>query len=247
MFVELHGPDDAMGGALFSWGYGGTEFRYVGNSIANIIDQVIVALGRGWLEHHEEGFVRILPNAQNSGFLNDRLSEAPHPLFGDITSIPYDAQSWPPRWLTLSGIPLEHLTPAGADHTIAEALSALERGPFTGRVQGSVLRLGGTTDRVSVTVSDGTAEMQVLCPGSVTALGSRCPGRYEFAIVAAGLGVAPASDPFPGDVLEPRTAALLEQYRGVLTGRPHAIATEVRPLDPRPGEASGTSASPPTG
>ncbi len=246
VLVELHGPDDGGGGSMFAWGYGDTAFHYVGDSIVNIIDQATVALRRGWLEHHEDGSVRILPNAQGTGFLNDRLSDAPHPLFGDISSVPCDAQSWPSRWLTLSGIPLEHLTPAGADHTIAEALLALRRGQRNARVQGSVIRLGGTSDRVSVIVSDGTAEMQILCPGAVTALGPRCPGRYEFAIVAAGPGAAPVSDQFPGDFLEPRTAALLEQYRSVLTDRADAIATEVRPLDPPFDFTSGTHAPRPS-
>jgi hypothetical protein len=234
VFVELHGPQDDMGGSLFSWGYGDTAFCYIGDSITNIIEQVTLALRRGWLEHDEDGDVRILPSPQGSGYLNDRLTEAPHPLFGDIASMPGQTRSWPPRWLTLSGIPLEHLKPAGADHTIAEALSALRHGHVQARVQGSVMQLAGTSENVSVTVSDGTAQMQILCPAAVTALGPTCPGRYEFAIVAAGPGVAPVSDQFPGDFLEPHAAALLEQYRGVLTDRPHAIATEVRPVDRPP-------------
>jgi hypothetical protein len=233
VLVELHGPDDAAGGALFTWGYGDVEFSYIGDSIGNLVDHTIDALRGGWLEHFEDGDIQILPNATGGGgCLDDRLSSASHPSLGEIASIPGQARSWPHRWLTLSGIPVEHLTPAGADYTIAGALAALASGHPQARIQGSVIRLAGNAEHVSVTVSDGTADMQVVCPASVTALGPHCPGRFEFAIVAAAPDAAAPMQPFPGDVVPAHLAGLLEQYREVMTGRPDAIATEVRPLDP---------------
>jgi len=221
LFVELDGPDQDGGGAIFSWCYGGCDFRLVFADLAGLLDWLTAAVAEGLCVRRAD---HLYPDAAS---LVDKAPDlALHPVFGAIDSIPQDLSEWPESWLARSDITSERRHPAGADHTIAEVLTEAQLGPMNARIRGTVTELAGSGEGVKVTVTDGTGTMRIWCPAAVTVLGPRIGGAFEFHITAPARDVPDAPD-FGPLASDPRLADLPVDLDAVVT----RLASANAPID----------------
>jgi hypothetical protein len=232
LLIELHGPESEDGGAMFSWAYGGQDFRFVFGDMAGMIDALTSAVIEKRVERRGDHLYLTGPS-----WVDEAPGVALHPVFGAIDLIPEALAEWPEPWQLRSGITPDRRRPLGADHTIAEVFERLEHGPVSARIHARVLELGGGAEGARVTVTDGTGRMRIWCPASTTALGPGIDGTFEFHIRAPAQDV-PESPDFTGLENDPIYANLPIDMGGVVrrltsaTSPVDATATDIRATEP---------------
>jgi hypothetical protein len=226
MSMELAGPH-GPGGALFQWSLDGETFLLRHHRLGDWLEHLASLVNAGSYERFERSLTVSDPFDEELAGRGQVLP--PHPVYGETREFPKDPEGWPTHWQRASRIEVDDLRPHGATHTIAEVLASDPASELAATIEAKVIALSGQRD-TSVRVSDGTGEMDVLCPAITTALGPSIRSSYEFDIVVpTGHGVAPgeeviaASD--PDDAVQALTEAWSRKYP---IGRATAIATAVR-------------------
>jgi hypothetical protein len=228
------------------WSEGGTileldfdALSVVSHSVADRIDLLAELLSEGRFERGDRG-VSIDHRAEQEKRIARLDASGPHPLYGDVRSIPTKLESWPAHWLAASRVDLRSREPLGATHTIAELVAAAGAGRAAGRVHGEVTRLVGSAGGALVLVDDGTRLLDVWCPAGTSLWGPVHRTRFEFELTIEGsVGAPPDFDSgaqnvsryaLAGDLPSAQDAALafveaLDRHRAA------AVATDIRPLD----------------
>jgi len=187
------------------WGDGGTIFEFefdalpvVAYSLADRVDLVAELLAEGHFERVDV-YVSIDHRVEQRR-RSARLDAAgPHPLYGELHSIPPELESWPAHWLAASGIDLRDRVPLGTTHSIAELVAAGKLGTSRGRIHALVTSLGGSSEGSLVGVDDGTASLDVWCPSGTSPWGPVHRQRFEFDVTIEGHALAVATDIRPLD------------------------------------------------
>ena len=84
-----------------------------------------------------------------------------------------DPANWPAHWRASAGIVEGDDVPLGTTHTIAELVEASAQAPFAARIAGRIVSLATFGTHTYDVIDDGTASIDVLCPGTVDAWVSR--------------------------------------------------------------------------
>jgi hypothetical protein len=200
--------------------------------VAELLDEGSFELQDGWAElDHPAVLAKRLARLESSG---------PHPVYGDLRSIPAELHLWPAHWLAASGIDLRSREPLGSTHTIAELVAAAGHGPVTGRLHAEVVRVAGSAAGALVVVDDGSGALDVWCPAGTSPWGPVHRLRFELEVtIERPAGALPDLDSphaeitrhaLAGDLASAQEAAIAfsEQLQ---THRAAAVATDVRPLD----------------
>ena len=225
------------GGVILEWDV--DVLPLVSHTLADRID-MLAALLAGELFERGDGGVSIDHRAEQE-LRSARLdASGPHPVYGGLHAIPRELGSWPAHWLAASGIDLRDREPLGATHSIAELVAAAAVGPVTGRVHGEVIRLVGSGDGALVVVDDGTASLDVWCPGGTSPWGPVHRRRFELEVTADGpVGALPDLDAPQEEITRHALAGHVENAQGAMLTffenldrhRPGAVASDIRPLD----------------
>ncbi len=234
--IEL-GSETSEGGTIFELEF--DDVPIVSHSLADRLDLLAELLSDGHVDRGD-GFVSIdhlVEQERRSARLEASL---PHPVYGCLSAIPAELESWPAHWLAASGIDLRCRKPLGATHSIAELAAAAELGPALGRVHASVISLVGSMEGARVVVDDGTATLDVWCPSGTSPWGPVHRRRFEFEITIDGPVRAPPDLDTPhaeatrhalaGD-LGSAQGAMMELVGRLQRHRATAVATDIRPLD----------------
>jgi len=234
--VEL-GSEWSEGGTILEWGF--DDFPIVSHSLADRIDVLAELLVDGRFDRGD-GFVSLDHRAEQEK-RHERLdASGPHPVYGDLRTIPTQLESWPIHWLVASGIDLRDREPLGATHTIATLVAAGREGRVTGRIRGQVSVLVGSGAGGRIVVDDGTGSLDVWCPAGASPWGPVHQRRFELEVTIDGPVAAPPDVDSPheeivrhtlaGDIGSAQDAAIafFDQLDG---HRSAAVATDIRPLD----------------
>ncbi len=95
--VELHGPDEDDGGALFIHWAGGEKFHLTLPSIESLLDHTIAELEQGHFRR-AGGVVALIPPDQEHATTDDLQSSEPHTHLGHFAAAFGDRETWPPAW-----------------------------------------------------------------------------------------------------------------------------------------------------
>ena len=180
-----------------SWGPGGCvvsqptgELRVAYPSFADLLEAYAELLEEGRFQR--DGAYGAFPHEAERELQEARL-RALDPLFGDPHSIGEDPTTWPAHWLESAGIDLGARAPQGRTRTIAEPAAAAAAG---GSIDGTVVRLIGSSAGSLVTVEDGTGSIDIWCPAGTSPWGPVHGQAFEFDVaVEDGTTVASAIRP----------------------------------------------------
>ena len=234
--IEL-GSEWTDGGTILDWNFDG--FAVVAHSLADRLAVLTELLLEDRFDRGD-GFVSLDHRAEQQKRLAHLAEYGPHPVYGDMRTIPGELESWPAHWLTTSGIDLRDREPLGATHTIAQLVAAAGEGHVTGRIHGEVTRLIGSAEETLVVVDDGTRAIDVACPAGTSPWGPVHRRRFEFEVTIEGtVGAPPDLDTLPAAVshhaqqgdIEAAQAAAERFVRDLEDHRPTAVASDIRPLD----------------
>jgi hypothetical protein len=160
-WIELDGPADNAGGAIWRGEYGSPEIDLVAPTLGSLL----AAIADGW----DAGlFVSDLEEDRPAGTIADWNGWRAL-LAGRFAVLPpvnaWEPLRWPARWQTLSGLDIRDAEPQGATETIRglkDSAPNSTRGPAT--IVGQIVALMGTADGSRITVDDGTAQVEVWVP-----------------------------------------------------------------------------------
>lgn len=215
--MDLDGPIDRLNMALAAGGVGPP--RGVGEAEVQEIEEAITPLR--------------LP-VQLVQFW-ERVGVSPqHPLYADTRTFPKHPRFWPAHWQRASGISPEDLEPHGATHTIAELLTTDPSTELRATISGEVVGLAAQRD-TRARVSDGTGELDVHCPATITAFGPVVGKHFEFdVIVSPGRRRLPSESVIAARNPDDPVEALVETLsRKNPLGPATAVATAVRSSERR--------------
>jgi hypothetical protein len=225
------------GGTLFEWDF--DEARVVSHTLADRIDLLAELVAEDHLDRVDE-YVSIDHVVEAERRPARLAASSPHPLYGQLHTLPTALESWPAHWLAASGVDLGTRVPLGATHTIAELVAAAGAGPAGGRVHAEVTRLVGSAAGALVVIDDGTRPLDVWCPAEASLWGPVHRTRFEFELTIEGpVGPPPDLDSGHEEVsrhalageLGAAQAAVLSFLEQLDAHRPAAVATDIRPLD----------------
>jgi hypothetical protein len=235
MSVELDSPL-GEGGSLFEWRLEDGGFYLRHHRLSDWLDRITSLLVDGSFERRPGATGPMLHLQDPEAGLSlaaPRAALPPHPVHGDATEIPREADQWPVHWQRLSGIEPEHFQPRGATHSIAELLASDPEVRLEATIAGRVEDLASWEGVTRVRVSDGTGVLAINCPTEVTTLGPALRQQFEFdVVVPPGERREPAdpeSLPPVADPVRDISQRLMARYGDA----PGAIATAVRPLGAR--------------
>ena len=164
-WIELHGPDDTEGGAVWSGHYELAEVRCVAPSIAELLDASAEAWDVGIIRWSRWQGRAVAVLEESDAWATLLARRWPSPPTVDL----FARLRWPARWLRLSGLDPAQASPRGATTTIREIEAAVATGrtitgPITlaGRIRGGYFTAaGGRT-----TFEDGTGAVEIWVPAA---------------------------------------------------------------------------------
>jgi hypothetical protein len=159
-------------------------------------------------------------------------------IFGVEREFDRDPVDWPEHWRASAGIRDGDDVPLGTTHTIAELVEASRAAPFSARIAGRIVSVATFGHETYYVVDDGTAAIDVRCPGAVNAWLSPSSEEIELGVrvekpIGESAAVEPSEDDIPG---EGPLGAMAEFARSVarfsdaLQTCTSVVATDVRPL-----------------
>jgi hypothetical protein len=232
LFVELDTPE-RLGGRLFEWSYGGSDFRLRFGSLTDWLDVLAEVVEAGaWkpLEGASGGRRAIRPDPDIYARVTARR------LGQGALVVPEDTESWPRHWHAKSVDP--GAEPTGATHTIGELRASLGAGPLSATIAGVFSRVAVVAhEGERLMVVDGTGVLDVWCPASVARFHALAAADYLEFDVTVGTAPAewqppsrPASKAPPNSVApNPRRLAFVDWLHRTA---PEAVVSALRPAKP---------------
>jgi hypothetical protein len=190
-FVELHGPEDDDGGAVWASGTFEHEMREVAPSLADLVEVTAIAWERGVVRPTDE--IRV-PMVEWDEAAWDRLKTELLPAGHVVGATP---SGWLPRWLVAEGLEPGDVTPKEPIASISSLLAPGGTQTEPATIRGRITSMVVTADASGVSVDDGTGELLVYVPRGADRFGlTRIGETLEFDIRQApdDLEVAPPFD-----------------------------------------------------
>lgn len=241
LFVEL-GDGQRLGGAIFSWGYGGEDFVLTYHSLTEYILQLAESYECGQVEREPLPDGRIWYHLDSQVFdkrAHELLGHAPgQPDPDQVTRVEEPILRWPAHWLAAEGPAAQDRYPRGRTASIAELTAAAAHAPTHGVIHGRVISLAGTSAGSRVAVDDGTGVLDVWCAAEVCVFGPILTERFEFDVVVSSTKPPPDTGTIlreadaaasQGDVAAAQDA-IMARYHDIFQTPAAAQALAVRPL-----------------
>jgi hypothetical protein len=165
-WIELHGPDDSEGGAVWSGHYEIAEIGRVAPSIAELLDASAEAWDAGIIRWSQWQGRAVAVLEESDAWAALRARRWPSPPTADLAA----RLRWPARWLRLSGLEPIAVNPRGATSTVREIEAVVATGRMTtaamtlaGRIRGGFFMAAGSR----TTFVDGTGAIEIWIPATV--------------------------------------------------------------------------------
>jgi hypothetical protein len=114
-----------------------------------------------------------------------------------------DVNTWPRRWRESRNLGEDVAALRGPTHTVAELISARQRGPVEATLVGTVKNLGGSSEGAQVRLSDHTGSVELRVLPDAPRFGWSPTDTYELDVIAdKQAGPERSIDEFQGDHLD---------------------------------------------
>jgi hypothetical protein len=149
-----------------------------------------------------------------------------------------DPGDWPAHWRAAAGIQDGDDVRLGTTHTIAELVEASRAAPFSARIAGRIVSIAAFGHETYYVIDDGTAAIDVRCPGAVNAWLSPSAHEIELGVsVEKPIEEASSVELSERDVSADGFLGGMEAFARSVSGfgdalqtRTSVVATDVRPL-----------------